>query len=220
MIETNAITESGAPVACPHCRKTLFTVLPHRQELAFEGYLYTDSDTVPISPSLSASQSQGFGSWDTELMAGECPFCRGAYFAITVILIDAMPDDEFRQVYFYRSGDRGEKSNFTARHGNQSWVISRFDTPLGPMLEHEFGPFADTFGKWIGSVGVASCEGGGPWDFAKEFLLMHWDALRAMPKALALDPASPLAQPGPVNPRPARPMSSPLESELDDDIPF
>jgi hypothetical protein len=219
MIETSVLDANGAPVACPHCRKTLFTVFPHRQEQAFAGHLYTDGDMVPVFHSLTDEQRQGFG-WDTELMVGKCPFCGGAYFRITALFIDAVPDHEFKDVYFFRNGDRGEPTHFTARRCSQTWVIAVFDTPLGPMLQHEFGPFADTFGAWIGPFGVASCASGGPWGFAKEFLLTQWDDLRTMPKAFGLDPASPLAQSRPAHPRPRPPLAPPLESELDDDIPF
>jgi uncharacterized protein YbaR (Trm112 family) len=90
MIETSVLDANGAPVACPHCRKTLFTVFPHRQEQAFAGHLYTDGDMVPVFHSLTDEQRQGFG-WDTELMVGKCPFCGGAYFRITALFIDAVP---------------------------------------------------------------------------------------------------------------------------------
>jgi len=53
MIETNAIKPGGAPVACAHCRKALYTVFPPPQEQAFEGYLYSDGDAVPTRSSAS-----------------------------------------------------------------------------------------------------------------------------------------------------------------------
>ena len=66
----------------------------------------------------------------------------------------------------------------------ETWIDSHFDTPLGPMLEHQFGPFALTFVEPLGPKGMASSVLGGLPDLARHFLLTQWNELRAMPKAL------------------------------------
>ena len=128
MIETKAIDPSGIAIDCPHCRKALLTVFPHGPKKAFDRYLYTDGDTVPIE---SAPRHRLLG-WDIELRLGTCPFCAGVYFGLTARFIDAIPDDDVIRVYFFRNGDRGEENNFIGRHSEETWIVSRFDTPPWP----------------------------------------------------------------------------------------
>ncbi|WP_424363332.1 hypothetical protein [Methylocystis parvus] len=180
MIETEAIDPSGIAIDCPHCRRLLLTVCSHGPKNAFDRYLYTDDDTVPIE---LAPRQPIFG-WDIEVRLGACPYCAGAYFGITARFIDGIPDDDVIDVFFRRNGDRGEENNFIGRRSEETWIVSRFETPVGPMLEHQFGPFAATFGGRLWPNGVADCGIGGPSDLARHFLLSQWDELRAMPKAV------------------------------------
>ncbi len=154
-------------------------------------------------------------------------FCAKPIVGIIAQFLDTDPDAEFEDVYFFDNGDKGKPTNFLARQGQLAWFVSRYDTPLGPMLEHWFGPFPDRFGDWIGPNGVATCSGSPAWDFAVEFMLSRWDELRTMPKGLGLDPADPLAQPRPLPPsaKSARVERQAVRetvsaAELDDDIPF
>jgi hypothetical protein len=186
MIETKAIDPSGIAIDCPHCGKTLLTVFPHGPKKAFDRYLYPDRDTVPTE---LASGHRRLG-WDIEARLGKCPFCAGDYFGITARFIDAIPDDDFIYVYFFRNADRGEANNFIGRRSEETWIISRFDTPLGPMLEHQFGPFAITFGDQLAPNDKAGCIIGGPSDLARHFLLTQWDELRTMSKTSGLGAAA------------------------------
>lgn len=211
MIETTEIPAEGVTVDCPSCRKALYRQFADRTEDYFEGYLYSDGDTVPLYHQLGEEQRRG--GWHAALSAGTCPFCAQPFFGLVACFTDAEPDDEFESVYFHVNDDRGEPKHFSARRGEERWLVSHFDTHLGPMLEHEFGPFADTYGGWISEAGVATCSQGGPWDFAIDFLLNRWDELRAMNQ---------LFDPSPGRPTPKkRPLSAPrLAPDLDDDIPF
>jgi hypothetical protein len=175
-------------VACPHCGDALYTLYGDRQEMAFDGgYLYHGGDTVSIYHDLA--ETTGYG-WAEHLAVGWCPWCDGRIFRIAVCLMDVEPDENTEEVFFRSNGDRGVGRNFAATRGSDSWILTRFDTPQGPMVEHEFGPFADTYGDWRVS--------GGPWDFARKFLLERWEELRAMPKAVGLDPSDPRAQSKPA----------------------
>ena len=181
MIETKAIEPSGIAIDCPHCRKALLTVFPHGPKNAFDRYLYP-IDTVPIE----LAPRQRLLGWDIEVRPGTCFFCAGVYFGITARFIDFDTDDDVIHIYFFRNGDRGEENNFIGRRGEETWIISRFDTPVGPMLEHQFGPFAVTFGDRLLPNRVAGCVIGAPSDLARHFLLTQTDELHAMPKALGL----------------------------------
>jgi len=85
-------------------------------------------------------------------------------------------------IYFFQNGDRGEENNFIGRRSEETWIISRFDTPVGPTLEHQFGKFAVTFGD-------RSCQTAsqvvlsGPVGSRATFFATQTHELRAMPKA-------------------------------------
>jgi hypothetical protein len=193
MIEAEPIGEIEHNVVCPHCRADLFHVSPVGQRATFPGFLYEDGDTIPIFSHLSEEQHKGFG-WTTQLYSGTCPFCASRLIAIEAAFMDVEPDIDTEDVFFHRNGDRGEGANFLAKRGIDRWIVTRFDTPQGPMVEHSFGPFIDNYGEWVGPNSVASCAEGGPWQFATTFLLDRWDELRVFPKSIGLDPADPRAQ--------------------------
>lgn len=179
MTETKVIDLSGVAIDCPHCGKALLTVFPHGPKNAFDRYLYTDRNTAPIE-STPRPRRRG---WDIEVRLGACRFCGCDYFGITARFIYMKSDD--------RNGDGGEGNNYLGRRGEETWIISRFDTRFGPMLEHQFGPFAVTFGERLASNGGAGRFIGGPSDFARHLLLTQWDELRIMPRTLALGSANP-----------------------------
>ena len=232
MIETNPIDPEGFPVACPHCQRLLY--LAHPTEVVYEaaGYL-SDGDTIPIHDDLAPEQRDGFG-WYATLDAGTCDACRKPLFEIAASFMDVEPDEEVENRFFHRNADMGDEHHFIGRRGAERWLVTRFDTPQGPMLEHAFGPFADNYGNWIGTAGVASCRNGGPWEFAREFLLERWAELRSLPKAIGLDPNDPRAvsRAAPVSARAAREEMEPTRPEMttpiylwpgdldDDEVPF
>lgn len=186
MIETEAIEPGGIAIDCPHCRRLLLTVCSHGPKKAFDRYLYTDGDTVPVE----LAPRQRVLGWDIEVRLGACRYCAGAFFGITARFIDGIPDDDVIHVFFLRNGDRGEEINFIGRRREERWIVSRFETPVGPMLEHQFGPFAANSGDRLWPNDAANSCIGGPSDLARHFLLTQWDELRAMPKALGLRTAN------------------------------
>jgi hypothetical protein len=181
MIETKAIDQSGVAIHCPHCHRTLLALFSNGPKNAFDRHLYSDR-SIPIAGTPRPSALR----WDIEVRLGACHFCARAYFGITARFIDAIQDDDGIDVYFFRNGDRGEENNFLGRRSEESWIISRVETRLGPMLEHQFGPFAATLGRRARRKGATGCITGGPSELARHFLLTQWDELRAMPKTLGL----------------------------------
>ena len=77
--------------------------------------------------------------WDIEVRLGTCPFCAGDYFGITARFVDAIPDDDFIHVYFFRNGDRGDENNLIGRRSEETWITSHFDTPLARCLNINLG---------------------------------------------------------------------------------
>jgi hypothetical protein len=179
MIEIKTIEHRGATIDCPHCRKALVTLFPNGPKQAFDRYLYDDGDVRR-----SLSEIPRLHGSDIEVRLGTCFYCTGDYFGVTARFIDAILDDEFIQIYFLGNGDRGEESNFIGQNSEEEWTVTRFDTPLGPMLEHQFGPCAAKL-TGIHYPGNASTFAG-PSELAEHFLLAQWNELRKMPKALGL----------------------------------
>ena len=138
MIAIEPLSEIGHVVTCPHCRAELFKVFDSRYEATFAGYLFEDADTIPIYGALSEKRREGFG-WTARLAAGQCPFCTGRLLSISAAFMDVEPDTDTEDVFFHLNGDRGEERNFLARRGVDCWVLTRFDTPQGPMIEHDSG---------------------------------------------------------------------------------
>jgi hypothetical protein len=177
MIETKRIGAGGVAIDCPHCSKALLTVFARGPKNAFDRFLYAK---IPVE---SMPRPRMLG-WDVEVRLGACAFCASDYFGISARFIDALPNDDFIKVYFSRKGDRGQENNFIGQRGNETWIISRFDTPLGPMLEHQFGPFPGFSDARLWQFGVAGSATRGPSDLARHFLLTQWDELRTMPNRL------------------------------------
>jgi hypothetical protein len=152
LITTEPIGPAGHPVACPHCGSALFVVFADRT--VYESApIYFYGDTISIIRDLDDSQIDGYG-WEATLNAGKCPNCAGPLYEIVATFMDVEPDEDVENIFFHRNGDRGEVTNFLARKGDEQWIITRCDTPQGPMLEHAFGPFRDTYGNWIELNGV------------------------------------------------------------------
>jgi hypothetical protein len=79
-------------------------------------------------------------------------------------------------------GDRGDQSNFIAGHEGWKFVVSRFDSEFGSVLEHISGTFALPNNNWLGPNGVTTCQPGdgpqSPWKVATELLLGLWTSWR------------------------------------------
>ena len=140
MITIEPLSESGHVVSCPHCRAAILKVFGDRQETTFDGYLFHDGDTIPIYDGLSQTQREGFG-WTTQLSLANVHFAMPALVSIQVGMMDVEPDTDTENVFFHQNGDRGKESNFLAQRGAERWIATRFDTPQGPMIEHDFGTF-------------------------------------------------------------------------------
>jgi hypothetical protein len=173
MITLAPFSEEGFPVIAPCCGRRLFTMLDKEDHTT--DFSYFDGDIVPVFHKLRDDQREGFG-WSTRLDVGTCPLCEASIIGIETSMVAAEPDMAFEDRYFFRNEKRGLPTNFIASRGVEKWIVSRFDTPLGPMFEHIFGPMVDVTGDWVGPHGVAICHGEG-WDFACNFLLERWDEL-------------------------------------------
>ncbi len=172
MIELRRVTEP-VEINCPHCGAPIYAAHEHTTRMLGAGSWLDDGDIVPgLYQALKPEQREPDGFY-CHLGTGSRPCCGKQYIVITATFVNTSPDDDFRDTYFRLNGDRGEETNFIARRAEFSWLVSRFESPLGPVLAHERGPFPWEDKSWIGPYGVAACADGNdtPWQFARELLV-------------------------------------------------
>lgn len=174
MIKVYPVGENGFSVTCPHCGGHLFTT--HETDDHRGDFLYFDGDIVPVYHRLEDARRTGFGC-STRLNVGECALCDAPIIGIEACMIAVEPDEKFEDRYFFRNEYRGYPTNFVATRGEETWIMSRFDTPLGPMFEHIFNPQLDKARSPVDANSVAAGPKRPGWEPASDFLLERWDEL-------------------------------------------
>lgn len=187
-------------VRCPACGEPVLLVHPDRTEVPRGKPWLKDGDSVPgLWDALSDAQKTPDG-FDYELLIGDCPHCRESYYVVTAGFMNASQAEA--QAYLYFNVELGAERNalctttttaaaaaagstIDAVVASMQWILHEYDTPLGLMQSHEFGPWMlDDPGSISGPYGVSSCGVHGqepePWAHARNLLLVLWDSLRAL----------------------------------------
>ena len=191
-IELHEITEP-VDIPCPTCGAPLLRVSKHCLDVVGDGYYLVDGDTVDgFYGDLTPEEKDPSGNW-CELLQGSRPCCGVGYVVIEDVCVNAPMNDRFARSYMTKN-EPGETTFLVATRGAERWIVGRCDTPLGPMLTHQFGPFAWADTSWIGPNGVTSCRSSwdnsaSPWAFADAFLLERWNDLQELTRSLPV-PAS------------------------------
>lgn len=189
-IKLISIPPQGVGICCPSCGTSLLHVYPDRSETPNRELWLTDGDIIlglhnrlkeedKITHSISASH---------ELLIGCCYVCASDYFVIETLLVYASVefDSDYADIYFRRNGDRGQEINriglYESNLAEQTWWVSQFDTPLGPLLHHSIGPFPLLDKSMVsGPFGVMACAtasgAASPWTFASDLLFSIMDDL-------------------------------------------
>jgi uncharacterized protein YbaR (Trm112 family) len=175
-------------LTCPSCSTPLAAVRRERFEVIGRKHWLRDGDTIPgIYESLGSCQADPSG-FICSLNVGDCPHCRLDYYVVEAQMMNAPWDDAEPYLCFNVPLGAGRNSLCTMIEPiaavPASWVMQEFDTPLGLMQSHIFGPWrlddpAIVSGPW----GVMSCCSEGtddPWGHGASLLLKVWDALRAL----------------------------------------
>jgi hypothetical protein len=181
----------GANICCPSCGALLLHVYSDRCEVPNRRTWLSDGDTIfgfhqRLSEAGKLSPDIGI---DYELLIGHCPICTSDYFVVDALLVAAPVEFEsdYADVYFRGNGDRGQETNLIVLRELSGevkpiWWASRFETPLGPLLHHCFGPFPLQDKSMVsGPWGVMACSASpgekSPWTFASDLLFSIWDEL-------------------------------------------
>jgi hypothetical protein len=178
-------------LSCPYCDAPILTFDENEGHLAVDRAPLEHSDIISdMLGRLSPEQlvPNGF-QCVLDVASGRC--CKRLFFFVDAIMVNRNldpnannADNEFISTYFFFNGDRGRPTHFMASRGKREWPVQRFESPLGPVLHHYFGPF-----RWIektltGADGTTeSDKGKGNWDYARRVLLALWDDLQALSAA-------------------------------------
>jgi hypothetical protein len=159
------LTPVVAPVAirCPHCREPVATVETHAAFAADGLDWIEDRAELPVADILNDRQKGmpylvAAGGAES-LCCGKPYFVIEATFARDIISSDSY----FLDLLFRRLGERPKPVFFSASLDSLTWLVARFDTGYGPILEHTFGPYATT-----------------PMPFTTQLLSGVWDELMAL----------------------------------------
>ena len=172
-------------IPCPSCGAALLVVGEHEVKAAGGGPWIKDGDTIQGFPWMLTPEQLGKNGYDCVLETGQRPCCGKDYFIFRCVMVNTEADDDFAQTYFYMNRDRGPATYFTATRGKREWLVERHESPLGPVLNHIFGPFKlDAASSVKGPDGVSgrhtASTPGDPWDFSRRALIELWSDLRAL----------------------------------------
>lgn len=137
---------------CPWCRKS--------------GVSCRDGDNLQLRRALSPEQREPNGfyaSWHW----GSCHFCAGEFFGVTLTMIPGSIEETQDEFWHYlRLNESGtELGEYDAIRDNMLWPVVLHETPKGPMLQHDFGPYPMRDGAA---------------EFLQRMLIDLWPELRAL----------------------------------------
>lgn len=189
-VHVQTITEATGSVdsLCPWCGHVLLrTFEKGYPEVPGRKTWLSDGDTIlGILESLTEEQKE-CNAFDCHLSVGDCPSCRGDYYTIEAVFIDAEETDELDDFLNFNV-PMEESLNFVCTLAAsreelpKRWIMGERKTPGGPMHDHMFGPFRLDSPEEIihPEWGVMACTGGGadPWEHGKTLILSLFDDLR------------------------------------------
>ena len=181
MITLSAVVEPVL-LRCPYCEAPMAVLGPHTLQMIGKGWLLLDGDTLNFERSTDGQ--------NLALSCGCRPCCGKSWVMIEAVTVDAEPpwESDFAEAFFRKNKDCGEPTHYMASRGKRSWWVTRFESDLGPVLEHQIGPLA-VEPEWQDIKEITAC-GDGPWDLAKRILASLWDDLLALQKDVSRAAAS------------------------------
>jgi len=143
MITAEAIQKSHS-VHCPCCNAILNVVGRHEQTIPDDQEWLTDGDTVDgIWDALSDPQKVP-SAFSYELMMGCCAICGQSHYAVTASFMNANYEQSGVESCLSFWGPYDGQRNYIC-YGTKpltdTWLLMVFETSLGPMFHHTFGPF-------------------------------------------------------------------------------
>lgn len=133
---TPIIDASPLQLCCPACGEVALVVGAHEAHTPDGGYFLHGGDNLDIGPGLSPAQASGFY---TSIHGGRCEACGEAYAAHGVKFFDVNASRSFFEGYVLENVPM-DVTHFECRRLDETWLMTRYETPEGPMVGHLFGP--------------------------------------------------------------------------------
>jgi hypothetical protein len=145
MPSTIRLTSVSSPrsIACPNCGEAFVTVESHALRTIGGRDWVEDRLELPVAD-IMFDEQQGMPYFVT-VGGDESPCCGKPYLVVQAAFARRLVGEEphFLELFFRDLGERGTPAYFIASLGSLNWLVARFTTNYGPILEHSFGPFAD-----------------------------------------------------------------------------
>lgn len=125
-------------LCCPHCGSPVLTVGAHSASTPDGGYWIDGGENLDIGPELSPAQASGEGFYTT-LHGGRCGACGEGYTVHAVKFFAANASRFFIESYVMENVPM-DVTHYECRHFGETWLMTRYETPEGPIVGHWFGP--------------------------------------------------------------------------------
>lgn len=182
-INKHPISDSHT-LGCPSCGKPVYIAHSTDTEVPGGGTWLRDGDTIEGLWDMLSEGQKIPNAFDYELMVGDCRSCGNDYYVVLASFMDG--NEEAAHDYLYFNIKLGPVRNYLCHLPTMQWLLSEYETPLGVMHHHTFGPWALKSGEGIiGKYGVSLCGNGvvavaEPWEHSRGLLFAAWDGLRAL----------------------------------------
>lgn len=182
MTITKVPLSNSHALTCPSCGKPIYVAHPADTEVPGGGTWLRDGDTIGGLWDMLSDVQKVPETFDYELMVGGCRSCGNDYYVALASFMEG--DKEETHDYLLFNADPGAVRNYICSRDDMRWLLSEYETPIGVMHHHTFGPWAlKSPDGVIGRYGVSSCGDGAvaePWEHARGLLFAAWDDLRAL----------------------------------------
>ncbi len=124
-------------LCCPYCNEPVLEATRNDIDCIGQRYWLQDGDAVIVDPIPHITEKY----YEATLLTGECYHCSKTYLVLDSRIILNEVDDDFINMYFWDNKETVGFTNYLASIKNQKWLISRFETDKGIVLQHNFGPY-------------------------------------------------------------------------------
>ncbi len=133
-------------LCCPHCGAVALVVGAHDSGKPDFGaalnppprYWIDGGENLDIGPELSPAQAAADGFYTT-LHGGRCDACGEGYSVHAVKFFAAAASRFFIESYVMENVPMGV-THFQCAHEGETWLMTDYQTPEGPIVGHWFGP--------------------------------------------------------------------------------
>lgn len=126
-------------LCCPHCGEAAAIVGAHSARTPDDGHWIDGGENLDIGPELNPEQAEREGFYTT-IHSGGCDACGEGYTVYAVKFFAANASRPFIEAYVMENVPM-DVTHFECRRFDETWLMTRYETPEGPIIGHWFGPY-------------------------------------------------------------------------------